>query len=86
VRPVSHAGLIHLAAASTIPAAPVVGLMTLGVVVAIVGHMAKNPRIVAFGVTVLLIATAMMILGAFFAFQGNEVDPRKPDNPRDPSF
>ena len=81
-----HAALMTLAAASSIPAAPVVGLMTLGVVLSIVGHMAKNPRIVAVGLAVLFVATAVMILGAFFAFQGDEVDPRPRGNPRDPGF
>ena len=53
---------------------------------AIMGHMAKNPRVVGLGIAMLFLATALMMIGAFFAFQGNEVDPRKPDNPRDPSF
>ena len=82
----SAAVLFTLAASSSIPAAPVVGLMTFGVVMAIVGHMSKNPRIVGLGIAMLFLATALMIFGAFLAFQGDEVDPRKPDDPRDPSF
>ena len=75
-------GLVTLAASSSVPAAPVVGLMTLGVVMAVMGHMAKNPRVVGLGIAMLFLATALMMVGAFFAFQGDEVDPR-PRGPED---
>ena len=69
-----------------VPAAPVIGLMTLGVVVAVVGHAGKNSRVVAFGLIVLFAATALMIIGAFAAYQGDESDPRPEKPPSSPGF
>lgn len=76
-------GLLVLA---DIPAAPVIGVMTLGVVMAIVGHVAHNTRVVAVGLAVLFIATALMVLGGFAAYQGNEPDPRPEKSPQTPGF
>lgn len=73
-------------AASDVPAAPIVGVMTLGVVLAIVGHAAKDNRIVAVGLAVLFIATAMMVLGAFVAYQDDPGDPRPRKSPSSPGF
>lgn len=64
------------AAGSDIPAAPVIGLMTLGVVVALLGHIARSYKIVGVGVAVLFLATAAMILGAYTAFNDDSADPR----------
>ena len=36
--------------------------MTLGVVIALVGHMAKSYRVVAVGLAILFIATALMVV------------------------
>jgi hypothetical protein len=77
---------VLILAADSVPAAPVLGLMAFGLVLAIMGHAGKSNRTVALGLIVLFLATALMILGAFAAFQGDEVDPRKIDDPRDPSF
>jgi hypothetical protein len=77
---------VPVLAADSVPAAPVLGLMAFGLVIAVVGHAGKSNRVVAIGLFLLFLATALMILGAFAAFQGDEVDPRKPDDPRDPSF
>jgi hypothetical protein len=69
-----------------IPAAPVIGVMTLGVVVAIMGHAGRNPRVVAVGLIVLFLATALMIVGGFAAYQGDESDPRPAKSPSKPGF
>jgi type IV secretory pathway TrbD component len=59
-----------------VAAAPVLGLMAFGVVMAIVGHAVRDRRIVGFGIAALFVATALMVLGAFSAYQGDESDPR----------
>ena len=59
-----------------VPAAPVLGLMAFGVVVALVGHAVRDRRIVGLGLAALFAATALMIAGAFSAYQGDEPDPR----------
>ena len=78
--------MLHAAAviaAGEIPAAPVVGVMAFGLVVAIVGHVAKNNALVGLGIAVLFLATAAMVLLAYRDFQGGEsFDPR----PKDPSL
>jgi hypothetical protein len=67
----------------TIPAAPVVGLMTLGLVMAIVGHISHSDRLVGVGIAVLFLATAAMVLLAYLDFAGgNSFDPR----PKDPNL
>ena len=71
---------------ATVPAAPVLGVMTFGLVLAIFGHAAKNTRIVALGLAVLFLATALMIIGAYDAYQGDEIDPRPPKSPSEPGF
>jgi hypothetical protein len=53
--------------------------MALGVLVAIAGHIIRSPRTVGAGVALLFVATALMILGGFAAFQGDERDPRPAD-------
>jgi hypothetical protein len=62
-----------------VPAAPVLLLMALGVLVAIAGHVIRSPRTVGAGIALLFVATALMILGGFAAYQGDERDPRPPD-------
>jgi hypothetical protein len=64
-------------AASDIPAAPVVALMAVGVVVAIAGHATKSKGAVATGIAILFLATAGMIVGGFAAYQDDGGDPRK---------
>ena len=65
-----------LAASGDVPAAPVLALMGMGVVVAIVGHLAKSAKVVAAGIGMIFLATLLMILGGLAAFQGDETDPR----------
>ena len=63
-------------AASDIPAAPVVALMAFGVVIALVGHASRSTALVATGLAILFLATAVMIVGGFVAFQDDPSDPR----------
>lgn len=79
-------GVLGVLAASTLPAAPVVGAMTLGVVMMLVGHTVKDNRIVGVGVAVLFVATAALVILGYFAYTGDQVDPRKLHEPFDPSF
>ena len=72
-------------AAGSIPAAPVVGVMAFGLVMAMVGHVSRNNRLVGTGIAVLFAATAAMVLLAFLDFQGGgSFDPR-PEDPKLPS-
>ena len=73
-----------LLAAAELPAAPVVGAMTFGVVVALVGHIAKDQRVVAVGLAVLFLATAAMVVLGYAAWDGGEVDPRERRDPTSP--
>jgi hypothetical protein len=68
--------LASVVAASDIPAAPVLGAMLLGVVVALAGHIVSDRRIVAVGVGAIFLATLLMVVFAFAAFRGDETDPR----------
>ncbi len=68
-----HAALL---AAAEVPGAAVLGAMTFGVVVALVGHVTKDPRVVAVGLAVLFLATAAMVVLGYAAFDGGELDPR----------
>ena len=73
-------------ASQDIPAAPVLILMAFGVVVAIAGHLYGSRTVVGMGIFILFLATAAMVLGGFLAFQGDEQDPRPPENPSSPDF
>jgi hypothetical protein len=68
-------------AADTLPASPVLVLMALGILVAIAGHVIGNLRVVGLGVALVFLATALMILGGFAAYEGGEQDPRPADDP-----
>lgn len=61
---------------ASIPAAPVVGLMAFGVVVALFGHIGKNYKVVGIGIGAVFLATALMIGLGFAAYQDNSRDPR----------
>ena len=75
-----------LLAVSTIPALPVVALMAIGVVLSIIGSAIKMRGLVAFGLILLFLATAGMLVGAFAAYHGDETDPRPSKPASDPSF
>ncbi len=67
-----------LLAASAIPVAPVVIFMTAGILIALIGHANKSHNMVLTGLMILFIATAAMFVGAYAAFESDEVDPRPP--------
>lgn len=75
-----------LQAVSTIPAAPVVGVMALGVLLAIAGHATKLKGLVAFGLILLFLATAGVLIGGFAAYHGDETDPRPAKPTGEPGF
>ena len=75
-----------LLVATEVPAAPIVGVMTLGVVVALVGHVAKSYRVVAVGIAILFLATAAMVVGAYVSYHGDGTDPRPAKPPSQPGF
>ena len=68
-------------AADTLPAAPVLALMALGILIAIAGHIGASPRVVGLGLALVFLATALMVLGGFAAYKGGEKDPRPADSP-----
>jgi len=72
---------VALLAASNIPAAPVLGLMAIGVIIAIVGHATRSRGAVATGLAIVFVATAGMVVGGFAAFHGGESDPRTQCSP-----
>jgi len=71
---------VALLAVASIPAAPVIALMAIGVFIAIVGHAVGSRGTVVTGLTILFLATAGMVLGGFAAFHGGDTDPRH-ENP-----
>ncbi len=75
-----------LAATETIPAAPIVIFMALGVLLALGGHMSRSRTLIVTGLMILFMATAAMVAGAYIAYQGGEVDPREERNPREPTY
>ena len=68
-------------AASGIPAAPVLGVMALGVLVAVAGHATRIRGMVALGLILLFGATAGMIVGGFASFHQGDTDPRTQCSP-----
>jgi putative exporter of polyketide antibiotics len=73
-------------AAQTVPAAPVLSLMLAGIVIAVAGHIGRNYRVVGVGLAVLFVATALMFLVGFAAYQGDEPDPRPAKAPTSPGY
>ena len=65
-------------AATEIPAAPVLIFMAAGILIALIGHASKSHNMVLAGLMVVFFATAAMFLGAYAAYQNDEVDPRPP--------
>jgi len=63
-------------AASDIPAGPVVGLMAIGFLVALGGHVVRSYRVVGIGLAILFVATALMVVLGFTAYQDDPGDPR----------
>ena len=65
-------GALTFLAVSDIPAAPVLGLMVLGVVMALAGHIARDRRVVGVGIGAIFLATLLMVVFAFAAFQSDD--------------
>jgi ABC-type siderophore export system fused ATPase/permease subunit len=70
-----------LLAASDLSATPVALLIGFGVLVAIVGHLASSRRTVVVGLAILFVATALLMVGGYLAFQDDPADPRPCDAP-----
>ena len=49
--------------------------------IAIAGHIGANARVVGLGLALVFLATALMVLGGFAAYEGGETDPRPSDSP-----
>jgi ABC-type Na+ efflux pump permease subunit len=54
-----------------LPSTPIYALMVFGVVLALMGHIFRDYRIVGIGLAVLFIATALLFLGAHQAYEDN---------------
>lgn len=54
---------------AVLPLEPVYVLLVLGFVVAVVGHLAGDRRVVAIGLGVLFAATALLFLGAYQSYR-----------------
>jgi len=67
--------------ASDLSATPVALLIGFGVLVGIVGHLAGSRRTVVVGIAILFIATALLLVGGYMAYQDDAVDPRPCDAP-----
>ena len=68
--------MVAVFAAANIPAAPVLALMAIGVLVAIGGHATKSRSAVVTGLAILFLATGGMVIGGFAAYHTGENDPR----------
>ena len=73
--------LAAIIGASDASATPVALLISFGVLVALVGHLAGSRRTVGVGIAILFVATALLIVGGYIAYQDNGVDPRPCDAP-----
>ena len=82
----SAALLLAAEASNDVPAAPVLILMAIGLLVAIGGHLYGSRTMVGMGIFILFLATAAMVVGGFVAYQGDETDPRPAEEPRSPDF
>ncbi len=60
--------------------------MVMGVVVAVVGHATKDRRLQGLGIGLLFLATLLMVVLGYLAYQGDQADPRPANDPRTPDF
>jgi hypothetical protein len=67
--------------ASDLSATPVALLIGFGVLVGLVGHLAGSRRTVVVGIAILFVATALLLVGGYSAYQDDAVDPRPCDAP-----
>lgn len=68
--------------ASDLSATPVALLIAFGVLVGIVGHVAGSRRTVVVGIAILFVATALLMVGGYIAYNDDPGDPRPCDAPR----
>lgn len=73
--------LAAILGASDLSATPVALLIAFGVFVGLVGHLAGSRRTVVVGIAILFIATALLLVGGYLAYQDGAVDPRPCDAP-----
>ena len=50
-------------------APPIYALMAFGFVLAVMGHIFRDQRIVGIGIAILFLATALLIIGAYQSYQ-----------------
>jgi len=67
--------------ASDLSATPVALLIGFGVLVGLVGHLAGSRRTVVVGIAILFVATALLLVGGYIAYQDDARDPRPCDAP-----
>ena len=67
--------------ASDLSAAPVAALIASGAIIGIAGHLTGSRRTVVAGIAILFVATALLIVGGYLAFQDGPSDPRPCDAP-----
>ena len=60
-----------LVLAADIPVPAVLALMALGILVAIAGHVVASYRVVGIGLAIVFVATALMVVGGFAAYEGS---------------
>ena len=68
--------------ASDLSATPVALLIGAGAIVALVGHLAGSRRTVVAGLAILFVATALLLVAGYLAFDDGVTDPRPCDAPR----
>lgn len=73
--------LATIIGASDLSATPVALLIGVGVIVALVGHLAGSRRTVAVGIAILFVATVLLLVGGYMAYSDDAVDPRPCDAP-----
>jgi hypothetical protein len=73
--------LAAIIGASDLSATPVALLIGFGVLVALVGHLAGSRRTVGVGIAILFVATTLLLVGGYIAYQDDAVDPRPCDAP-----
>ena len=73
--------LATMIGASDLSATPVALLIGFGVLVGLVGHLAGSRRTVVVGIAILFVATALLLVGGYIAYQDDAVDPRPCDAP-----
>ena len=71
-------------AAGEIPAAPVIGVMAFGLVMALVGHITRRNLLVGLGIAVLFLATAAMVALAYVDYSAGETFDPRPEDPELP--